>query len=132
MRLFLFCAVFISCFGCHRTKSDNRNISSLSELTATERKYLVKYGEARKKVTDFFHLPESATVEELRPHLAGFLKLHRTAAWDEMLQMPLIRSLCTEKRRERLVVIFRLKPDATWAELGFRVEELWARLQTAR
>ena len=87
---------------------------------------------ARSAGTKLKFKGEEHTVEELRPHLAGFLKLHRTAAWDEMLQMPLIRSLCTEKRRERLVVIFRLKPDATWAELGFRVEELWARLQTAR
>lgn len=133
MRLFFYHGLFLLfCFGCHHVRSDREMVSPLLELTEAEYQYVIKYGETRKKVTNFFHLSEDATAENLRPHVAGFLKLSKAASWDEMLQTPLIRRLCTNERREKLVAIFRLKPDATWVELGFKVEELWTQSQAAQ
>ncbi len=128
LKLLLCCALCVLLFPICGYARIKKQTSRAVEITETEYQYLVRYGQVRKKVMDFCHLPQSATAEDVRPHIAKLLKFPKTASWEEMLHAPLIRRFCTEKRREKFVAIFRLKPDAMWVELGLRVEELWERL----
>ena len=128
--IFYFClAAVIFCLGCRHSRNEKGTIPVSPTITETERHYLTAYGKVRKRVTDTCHLPEHATAEELRPRIAEFFKRPPSATWDELLAVPFVRRLCTEKAREKFVTIFRLRSDTTWIELGLHVEALWLKLQ---
>ncbi len=131
MRLFFCCIFLLCCFDCTHARGEQKKSSEAPRITKAEHHYLITYGKFRKKVTTFFHFSEKATAENLRPHIAAFLTFPRSASWEEMLQAPLVKRFCTEKRRKKFVTIFRLKPEATWVELGLRVEELWMQLRAS-
>lgn len=133
MRLIFLCGV-LSAFllGCSHTRNYRQAASRVPNITETERELLLKYAEIRRKVTKFCRLPEYATAEEARPHIARFLRLPPNASWVELLHTPLGRHLFTEERRKELAAVFRLKDDATWIELGLRMEYLLTKLQVAR
>ena len=127
--IILACAagVFFACNS--RESREIPNTTPATEQSAAEKlqqSNLKMYTKVRKKVTDYFDLPATASAEEVRPFAARYLKLRKDASWADMLKDPWIKSLLTDERRKKYSAIFTSSEDATWIELKDTVERLWA------
>ena len=127
MRL-TFSFLAVCCFAlcaCRSSEHLKRSQSGAEiRLTPSQMEYVRKYSVMRKKVTDFLKLPESASVEEIRPFVVAFLKLPARASWEDTVNSPLVRRFLTDERRGKCAAGLGLPPTATWVELGFAAERL--------
>ena len=97
-------------------------------LRVDQIEYLIRYDKRRHWLVNFLRQPDRITVEAFRPHVAGFLEMKKDSTLEDITVELERRNFLSEGRRLKIVLLFELPLNASWADILLHLEKLRKKL----